>query len=255
MARRRGGGFGDNPFGGGNAGSGGGPPGTRPNNPGPGANNPFAPTGGGGNNRNRNRQRNRNDRRNVGGGGGGGGGTSNPLDNGGDASDSGASDLAFENEDYYRQGAVGALTNAGADFGAGTNQVPWLNDQIQSWIDDFQGRQLNGEPDLTWADALSQQFGGTPAGSVAPTGSVNDPNTQFHTMNEQARRRKKRHRGGAGGGGGGGNGDTPAPATAPTPVLPANAAAILTRNWEAANPTQRGYDSRLYRAPKRTIAF
>jgi hypothetical protein len=266
MARRKA--FGDNPFG---SGGGTSPPSTRPNGPGPNPDNAFDASGGGNNRQRRRRNRNPN-RGNTTPGGGNGDNPFTPPDDG--SGDNAASDLAFQDADFYKQGATGKLANTGVDFGAGTNQVPWLNDQIDQWITDYQGQELTNNPNLQWEDYLGQQFGAPPAPPTAPTNgdpqqrhrhgngggngngdAVTDP--IVHAMGDQGNQRRRRRRRHGNGGGGGGGGDQPPPSPTPsvTPGLPPDTLARLTRNWEAASPTQRGYDSREYRAPKRTIIF
>ena len=188
--------------------------------------------------RSRNRPNNRNRNRNQ----GGNRNNQNPYDDtvvdptdptlGGTGSifdDEAAIDSAGDT-DAYRNSAWGLLNQAGIgqDPAFGGNASDWLDQRIEDWYSGYQGQlRTMGSDALDWPDYLYGELPGLEQGTMAD---------QYPTASPEWLATK---------------GQAPS-------MMPANAARVrqaLAAMFQSQTPRTRGYDSRQYVLPKRTITF
>ncbi len=184
-------------------------------------------------------------------------------------------DLAFEdpNPDTLRLGAMGMLNRAGINLGPDTPtaQRGYIEDTVGSWVDQHLGDTLVNDPTNTWGDFLDDVIvpgDQTPDDPLAATpealsyGDWADETLGISDKERKDLEKKKRERlkkryqtyadefaatnpGDEAGGG----------APDMSWVWNEGIRDKLTRGWEGLSPSQRGYNSAQWVAPKRTIQF
>jgi hypothetical protein len=197
-------------------------------------------------------------------GGGGKGGGNNKGRNGGISQISKTGqDLAFEAQDpeTMRLGALGMLKRAGISTNAaktpfGGNAIPFIEDTVNSWVDDHLGNVLTGNPEAEWGPYLDNrvpdervkdfsQWRGRELGMDFKKFKHLKPKRRKHVRKNygeykdqlKARRNTK---------GGVPKND---------PAWNKGIREKFTADWAAATPRTRGYESARWVGPKRTIQF